>query len=174
LRISKFALEALSAPKSDRAMNSDTTNPPSLISPEQDRDNEHLKLLSIFHFVAGSLALCGIGFLVLHYFVMHTVFANPQMWKGPNGPAGPPAEFFQIFRWFYLVMGLAMAVAFLANVASGIFLRQRKHRTFSLVVAALNCLQIPFGTVLGVFTIIILMRESVRKAYAAPSGTGLR
>jgi hypothetical protein len=38
---------------------------------------------------------------------------------------------------------------------------------FSLVIAGLNCIQIPFGTALGVFTIIVLLRDSVREAYAA-------
>ena len=36
-----------------------------------------------------------------------------------------------------------------------------RHRTFSRVVAGLNCLHIPLGTVLGIFTSIVLGRESV-------------
>jgi hypothetical protein len=60
------------------------------------------------------------------------------------------------------------------NVISGLCLRARKGRTFSLVVAGINCLYIPLGTLLGVFTIIVLLRDSVRELYAAgglsPSG----
>lgn len=37
----------------------------------------------------------------------------------------------------------------------------------SLVVSGINCLQIPFGTVLGIFTIIVLMRPSVQSGYEA-------
>jgi hypothetical protein len=52
------------------------------------------------------------------------------------------------------------------NLLSGLFLRRRRHRTFSLVGGGLNCLQIPFGAVSdrlwGVFTIIVLSRPSVR------------
>jgi hypothetical protein len=51
------------------------------------------------------------------------------------------------------------------NLLSGLFLRARRHRTFSMVVAAINCLHIPIGTALGVFTFIVLGRESVRKLY---------
>jgi hypothetical protein len=46
-----------------------------------------------------------------------------------------------------------------------VFLLKRKFRMFSLVVAGLDCVQIPFGTVLGVFTLVILLRDSVRDSY---------
>ena len=38
---------------------------------------------------------------------------------------------------------------------------------FSLVIAALCCLNMPLGTVLGVFTFIVLTRDSVKAQYAA-------
>ena len=63
-------------------------------------------------------------------------------------------------------MGALLLVCLVLNALSAMFLRQRTHRIFSVVIAALDCLQIPFGTVLGVFTIIVLLRESVRELYA--------
>ena len=43
---------------------------------------------------------------------------------------------------------------------------------FSLVVAALDCMGFPFATVLGVFTFIVLLRDSVAELYeAAASAT---
>jgi hypothetical protein len=62
-------------------------------------------------------------------------------------------------------MGFIFVVAAVLNVVSGIFLRQRRHRIFSFVIAGLDCLQIPFGTALGVFAIIVLSRDSVRQLY---------
>lgn len=38
---------------------------------------------------------------------------------------------------------------------------------YCLVMAGIECMFMPFGTVLGVFTIIVLMRESVQKLFAA-------
>lgn len=52
------------------------------------------------------------------------------------------------------------------NVLSGFFLLQKRNRLFSLIIGGLNCLQIPFGTALGVFTILVLSRDSVRQLYA--------
>ena len=96
---------------------------------------------------------------------MHAVFANQKMWTNqPQGP--PPAEFFHIFQWFYLVFGIWFLTSAVLNVISGSpCIRARKQRTFSLIVAGINCSHMPLGTVLGVFTIIILVRDSVREAY---------
>lgn len=38
---------------------------------------------------------------------------------------------------------------------------------FALVVAGPDCVWIPVGTALGVFTISVLPRDSVRQSYAA-------
>jgi len=95
---------------------------------------------------------------------MHVFFENPEMWKHQKG-GGPPPEFFAIFKWFYAIFGFVLVTAAVANLLSGLFIRKRKYWTFSLVVAGMDCLQIPFGTVLGVFTFIVLLRDSVRETY---------
>ncbi len=140
---------------------------------QHTEDADQIKLLSIFHFVVAGLALIGICFLLVHYLVMNTVFSNPALWKSSKNVIPPPKEFFAIFIWFYFFMGAMLVTAAILNVLSGIFLLQRKHRTFSLVVGGLNCLQIPFGTVLGVFTIMVLSRNSVRAAYELDRQKGL-
>jgi hypothetical protein len=127
-------------------------------------DKEHLKLLSIFHFIVAALALCALCFLFIHYMVMSRLFSNPEMWKSTQNP--PPKDFFKIFIWFYFFFGTIFLAAGFCNLLSGFFLLKKKHRGFSLVVACLNCLQIPFGTILGVFTIMALSRDSVRKLYS--------
>ena len=139
---------------------------PPLPGERRKRDADHLNLLAIFHFVGAGLALFGILFLLLHFAIMHAVFANPKIWADQkNGP--PPAEFFAIFQWLYLFAGVWLFTSLSLNVLSGLFLRARKHRTFSFAVAGLNCLHMPLGTVLGVFTIIVLNRASVRELYEA-------
>jgi hypothetical protein len=51
------------------------------------------------------------------------------------------------------------------TIVSGRLISLRRRRTFSLVVAGINCASFPFGTVLGVFTFIVLARPSVRALY---------
>jgi hypothetical protein len=98
---------------------------------------------------------------------MSSVFSNPEIWKSQKDAPPLPKDFLDIFVWFYIFMGAIFGTMCVLNLLSGLFLRQRKHRTFSLVVGGLNCLQIPFGTVLGIFTIIVLSRNSVRQKYVS-------
>ena len=137
---------------------------PPLPRDQRKIDADHLKILSIFHFVGAGLALLGILFLLAHFAMFHFIFTNPKFWQDQKqGP--PPAELFAMLKWFYLVFGMWFLASVVLNVISGLCLRARKHRTFSLVVAGINCLHIPLGTVLGVFTIIVLIRDSVRELY---------
>jgi heme/copper-type cytochrome/quinol oxidase subunit 3 len=144
------------------------TAPPVLTNPEQQRkDAEHLKLLSIFHFILGGLALVGILFLVFHYLMM-SAFMSPEFWKSQkNGPA-PPPELIKMVTVFYFIGGFFLVLGSVLNLLSALFLRQRRQRVFSMVIAGLNCVQVPFGTALGIFTILILSRDSVRGVYEAP------
>ena len=56
---------------------------------------------------------------------------------------------------------------------AGRFLATRKHYMFCLVMAAIECLFTPFGTVLGVFTIVVLMRDSVKQSFATSRSSAL-
>jgi hypothetical protein len=146
---------------------------PPLWRDQRKADGDHLRLLAIFHFLFAGLALAGIGFLCLHYALLHTVFANLALWKTqPHPPPFPVQQFFAIFRWFYVIVGALLILGGLLNLLSGLFIQRRKFRTYSLVVAALDCLQIPMGTILGVFTIIVLLRDSVRELYEGAERRG--
>jgi membrane protein YqaA with SNARE-associated domain len=131
----------------------------------QSRDAEHLRILAICHVVVGVLAVAAIGFLALHYVMMHTFFDNPELWKNGHGTP-PPKEFIALFAWFYVIGGVMCVLAAAANLASAYCIHRRTCRTLSLVVAGCDCLQFPFGTALGVFTLITLTRDSVKAVYA--------
>jgi hypothetical protein len=146
------------------------SSPPS----DKDKDKDHLLTLGIFHFILAGLGLAGLAFLLMHYLIMSTVFSNPHMWdnlKDKDGNPVPmpfnPAQFVAAFRWFYLLFGAWGVVSIVANLAAGICLRQGRSRTFLLFVAGFNCINFPFGTILGIFTILVLMRDSVRVLFAS-------
>ena len=148
--------------------------PPLAPLPRDQRkiDADQLNLLAIFHFVGVGLAVLGILFLLAHYTFMHAIFANPEMWKNQKQSGPSPQQIFDILKWFYLAGAVWFVTSGVLNLISGLRLRARKGRTFSLVVAGMNCLHFPLGTVLGIFTIIILSRESVREVYSVAPGGG--
>jgi len=145
-----------------------TNLPPTLSSDQQVKDAEHLNLLSIFYFILAGFGALGIGFVAVHFAFMRAMFTNPDMWKDQKG--GPPPEFvMDLIMWVYAFAFVVIVIGTVLNVLAGIFIRKRRHRMFSLVVGALNCLHVPFGTILGVFTIMVLTRDSVRRLYDASS-----
>lgn len=137
---------------------------PPLLRDQRKVDAEHLALLAILHFVGAGLALVGLLFLLMHYAMFRAFFDEPTLWEQFKQPP-PPAAAITMFKWVYLIGGVWFVGSGVVNAMSGLFIRARKHRMFSVVVAAINCLHMPLGTLLGVFTILVLMRDSVREAY---------
>jgi hypothetical protein len=127
-------------------------------------DANHLKLLVVFHWVLAGLSLVWIGFFYLHHQMLDMMINSPEMWKDAKS-APPPAEFFAFFQYFYLAAGTLVVVHGLANALSAYCLHRRQARMLSLIVAGFNCIFFPFGTALGVFTFIVLLRESVENSY---------
>jgi hypothetical protein len=132
-----------------------------------DRDTEQLNLLAIFHYVVAGLA--GLfSFFPLFYTTIGVVF----IFAARHGTAKPgeelPPEF---LGWIFAAVGLAL---FVTGIAMAIFiliagrsLALRKRYRFALVIACIECLFVPFGTILGVFTIVVLSRESVKTMFSS-------
>lgn len=140
---------------------------PPILRDQRKIDADHLNLLAIFHYVGAGLAVLGILGVLVHFSLFNAFLNNPKLWQNQSNP--PPIEIFRLFRWIYLPIGLWFVASGVLNLCSGLFLRARTHRTFCFLVAVLNCLHLPLGTVLGVFTIIVLSRDSVKEIYDAKS-----
>jgi hypothetical protein len=131
----------------------------------ENKDREHLKLLSIFHYVVGGIVAAFSMLSLLHISIGLSFILSPQ--KFPTTGDSPPLP--DEFGWIFLITGLAFLVIGLTLsiclIASGRFLAKRKRYWFSFIVACFECLFTPFGTVLGVFTVIVLSRDSVKNLY---------
>jgi len=134
-----------------------------------NQDAEHLRLLSIFHYIVGGLAAL-FSFFPLLYTTVGAIFifvARHQAAAGPKPGEEPPPEF---IGWIFAVVGsllflLGIAIAICILIA-GRSLAKRTRYWFAFVMACIECLFIPFGTILGVFTIIVLSRESVKTLFS--------
>lgn len=128
-----------------------------------NRDEEHLWLLSIFHYVVGGITALFACFPCIHLTVGIAVVSGA--FPDQPGQHGFPAFFGWIFiavASVLIVLGWTLAVSVLV---AGKFLARRTHYMYCFVVAAIECIFVPFGTVLGVFTIIVLSRPSVRSLF---------
>jgi hypothetical protein len=106
------------------------------------------------------------SFFPLFYSVIGGFFLYAAGHPGTNNQEPPPA----FVGWIFIVLG---AVFFFAGVTmaiciliAGRCLSRGNGYSFALVIACIECLFIPFGTILGVFTIIVLSQESVRGLFS--------
>lgn len=130
-----------------------------------NQDLEHLRLLSIFHYVVAGLTALFACFPLIHLIIgLVMVFAPDKMTSNGDAPPAFIGWIFVIFAACFILAGLTLAV-FIA--ITGRFLSQHKRHLFCTVVAGFECLFMPFGTALGVFTLIVLMRNSVKELFAA-------
>lgn len=134
-------------------------------------DEEHLRLLAIFHFVQGALTLLMAFFLMTYTGILSLVMNSPEM-SAATGDTAIVGDVFGILAGVFGVLSFLSLAYGVALIVSGIFMRQRKARMFSFVVALPNLLSIPWGTLLSVFTLIVLSRESVKSMYTTAKAGG--
>ena len=135
---------------------------------QQQRDREHLKILAIMYYIFGGLNALG-GCAGLFYVVIGIVMAaNPNAFT-ENGNEPPPPE------WLGgMMIGLGGCIVLVAAaygallIYTGHCLATQRHRVFCMVMAVISCLSIPLGTVLGIFTLIVLARPSVAAMFEQP------
>jgi hypothetical protein len=129
-------------------------------------DEEHLKLLSIFHYVTAGLSAFFSCIPFIHLFIgIGLILFGEKMGHGGDAPPAFLGWIFVIFALLFIFLGWTHAILiFLA----GRFIGTRTHHTYCFVIACVECFFMPIGTILGVFTIIILSRRSV-KALFGPS-----
>ncbi len=126
----------------------------------------HLRLLGIFHYVLGGMAVLFSLIWLIYIFLGAFIATAPDAFSSKNGE--PPPEF---FGWFLsgfgvMLMLIGWGVATLLFIA-GRNLSNHRHHTFCMVVAAVACLFMPLGTILGVFTLVVLTQSGVKELFDA-------
>jgi hypothetical protein len=125
-----------------------------------NQDEEHLRLLSILYYVKGGLTAFGTCFFGGYAVILGTALtAASQSHNGPPVFVGPLV--FVLVGFVVLLIGALAALTIMA----GRNLARRKHYTFCFIMAAILCLSVPLGTALGVFTMVVLLRPSVKQLF---------
>jgi hypothetical protein len=132
-----------------------------------EETKKHLDLLGIFHYVAAGLTLvCGGGYGLMFVGMSAAISSASEHAKDR-----PPPEFLWLFGGMGLLFVVAAAVTALLLGFAGWCLRERKAWIYCMVVAAISLIHMPIGTVLGVFTIIVLMRPEAKALFAGAAAT---
>ena len=130
------------------------------------QDEEHLRLLAVFHNVVAGLGVLFSLFPLLHL-GMGIMLVTGKFDSGEQAKGFEPAlmgGFFIAFSLTWIIAGLTASVFVFR---AGRYLRRRERYMFCFVMAGVMCAFAPFGTVLGVFTLLVLLRPTVKEAFAA-------
>jgi hypothetical protein len=134
------------------------------------QDEQYLQLLTILHYVLAAVVTL-IGCFPLLHVAMGIMFLVMPMPTEDGNPGGPPPALLGIL---FIVFPGMIILAFWAIAACIFFggrcLARRVRYTFCLVAAGISCLIMPIGTALGVFTMIVLLRPSVKLLFESQEG----
>jgi hypothetical protein len=139
------------------------------------KNETYLRVLSLLHYIVGGLMLffvcmpliflaVGVVDITSSESILKVIVISSESMVEGGGDILPQflgSIVLGVVLIFYLmIFGVAVSM-----VVSGIFLSRRKHYLFSLIVGCIECIFIPFGTILGIFTAIVLSRDSIKGLY---------
>jgi predicted RND superfamily exporter protein len=134
---------------------------------QQLLDAEHLRLLRLGYLIAGYTSVAFALFPLIH------ITLGLLMLFGAFPPKGAQAdEFPRAAGLLFVAMGSAISLMFAISATLKLMtakrLRERRAKTFCLVTAGISCLGIPYGTALGVTTLLVLGRPSISALFDHP------
>jgi hypothetical protein len=126
--------------------------------PNQEEAN--LDLLGTLHIIMGVLTA-----LFACIPIIHLVIGIVMLTSGIDGGEQAPraiAFVFIILASLIILVGWALAVLI---IMAGLKLKKRSSYQFCMIIAFVECLIMPLGTVLGIFTIVTLSKEPVKELF---------
>ncbi len=137
-----------------------------------DRRREHIRLLAIFHFVYAGVVL--LGSLLPAFWLLVASIWWPELAQEARRDSGllpavaTGALGLTLIGFIVLLAWIWVGVLIFA----GRSLLMRRRHTFCMVVAAVACLNVPLGTLLGVATLLLLNREDLRDLFGPHDSKG--
>ena len=128
----------------------------------RQRDEEHLRYLVIANYVYAAfhaiavVSVIGVVLFLSGVFAFGEIPIDPQELPIAGAIGG-------------VIVAVVIAIPLISTILQFLlarFLDLRRHHTYIFVVSILNCLSVPIGTVLGVLTLVVLMRPTVQQLFA--------
>ncbi len=107
---------------------------------EQERqsiiDEQQLWLLSLGHYISGAMTIVFSSFFVLHLLMFTLIMNVPEIAQDMEANADPNMpDVLGVFRIFFGTIAF-LGISFgIAEILAGFFIKDRKHRAFTLIVA---------------------------------------
>jgi hypothetical protein len=123
-------------------------------------DDEHLRLLRLGYFISAAHTAMYM-FVGLFNAGMGIVIAHLPLGTGVSSLPSMPL----LFGLLGSVITVLAAIGALLQLLTAVRLKERRGRVLCLLTASLTSMEIPFGTALGLMTLRVLARPSVRRQF---------
>ncbi len=158
-----------------------------------NKNQQNLKTLALFHYIYGGLALLVLSLIVIVMIVISATHKRPHVnnfitnlspskttnkttiikFDNFNKLGHSPVAFNHHLQSTRIRIGLFSPILWVGyyfisgilNIISGSFINRQQNRTLSLIVAGFNVLSMPLGTILGVFTFVLLSKNETIELY---------
>jgi hypothetical protein len=132
-------------------------------------DDQHLHLLAKFHYAVAALAAVCACLPLINMVIGIILLINPEVLTTRFTPFGLESLIgllFAVMGGAATVIGWALAVCLYKTAR---YLNERRRWTFCFSTAVATCTFLPFGTILGIFTIVVLWRPAVKTMFGHPA-----
>ena len=127
--------------------------------------SRNLNTLAVLQYVWAGLSFFSAIIIFIVYFILGTAFTSDVF---PVSNADDQAVF-QVIGGVFFIISIISVIILIATavmkIMCGVFIQKKKNRIFCIVIAALECFNIPFGTALGVFTIVELEKPEAKEMF---------
>jgi len=124
----------------------------------------HVKVIAAFYFVCGGLLVLGGFFTSLVLGVVAGVVSQSN-----EEDAGTAAAILGLTGTTVTVMLLALAVPYLA-AGWGLLKLRPWARILGIILGAISLTSIPFGTLLGIYALVILFKKETEALFSGSAG----
>ena len=132
-----------------------------------DTSAHDLKILSICYYIQAGIIACYSLFLLGYASFIGTLIHIIQQHSDRTGGRDMPPWLGSLLATIFVMAFLFMMSIALCQFLTGRWLTHHKNRLFCQVIAGFSCLAVPYGTVLGVFTFLVLSRPEARSLFAS-------
>ena len=127
-------------------------------TPDLETTRDHLQLIGIFYIIFGLLAV-PVLFVIpfLSGIIDHLVQSAPDQ---------ATADLVEKLAGVSVAGIIALTILhILVLIYVGVCFRKQQHHTLCIVAAAFCCLSFPLGTILGVISLIVLLKPEAKQLY---------
>ena len=119
----------------------------------------------MFHYIVGAITFAYSSIPLIHVFIGLMFMLNPRGFAQKGDPDFPLRYFglaFVLIGGGIVLFGWTLGAM---TAYAGRCIKRREKYLLCFILACVNCLHMPLGTILGIFTLIVLSRDSVKQLF---------